>query len=147
MVKVAVVVLPHGEGLELPRRATPGSAGLDLVAAIMADRVIVPFERALIPTGLCLAIPPGWEGEVRPRSGLALRHGITLVNAPGTIDADYRGELSVPLIHLGAEPYLLRRGDRIAQILFHPVYEVELERVDQLPPAGERVGGFGSTGQ
>jgi dUTP pyrophosphatase len=142
-------LLPHAEGLPLPSRATPGAAGLDLRAALTEPITLSPGERRLVPTGLVLAIPEGWEGQVRPRSGLAIKHGITLINSPGTIDSDYRGELLVPLVNLGQEPFVVARGDRIAQIVFAAVAPVGLVAVDTLPaPRGERgTGGFGSTGR
>ncbi|MGH9465410.1 MAG: dUTP diphosphatase, partial [Thermoanaerobaculia bacterium] len=120
--------------------------GLDLHAALEGELVLSPGERALVPTGFALEIPPGWEGQVRPRSGLATRHGIGIPNTPGTIDSDYRGELQVALINLGREPYTLRRGDRIAQLLLAPVPEVEVEEVARLAPSERGGGGFGSTG-
>lgn len=146
MLTVDVVVLPHGVGLGLPERATPGAAGFDLRAAIDLPLVIEPGRRLLVPTGIAMAIPAGWEGQVRPRSGLALKHGVTLINAPGTIDCDYRGELKVPLVNLGEAAYTLTRGDRIAQILFAPVPEVALRVVAALGHSGRGSGGFGSTG-
>jgi dUTP pyrophosphatase len=145
---VPVRVLPHGEGLPLPARATADAAGFDLRAAVEVAVEIAPGRRALIPCGVALAIPRGWEGQVRPRSGLALRHGITLINSPGTIDADYRGELLVPLVNLGESPFTVQRGERIAQILFARVPEVRLEVVAELPEDSARgVSGFGSTGR
>jgi dUTP diphosphatase len=146
-VKVKVRRLPTARDLPLPSPASAGSAGLDLRAAIDADLTLAPGERALVPTGLALAIPPGWEGQVRPRSGLAIRHGVSLVNAPGTIDSDYRGEVKVPLINLGQEPFLLRRGDRIAQLLLARAEPIEWEESDgDLPETPRGEGGFGSTG-
>ena len=133
----------------LPRRMSEHSAGLDL-AACLVDRklfVIAPGDRALVPTGLALAIPIGYEGQVRPRSGLALRHGITVANSPGTIDADYRGELKVILINLGVEPFEIRHGERIAQLILAPVALLEVREVDVLPVAERGDGGFGSTGR
>jgi dUTP pyrophosphatase len=149
METVSVQVLPHGEGLPLPSRASEGAAGFDLRAALTAALTLPPGERALVPCGIAVAIPTGWEGQVRPRSGLALRHGITLINSPGTIDSDYRGELQVPLVNLGAEPFVVERGERIAQIIFAPVPAVALTPVVALPPSsGSRgTGGFGSTGR
>ena len=146
-VKVRVRRAAHGEGLPLPERASPGSAGWDLRAALGAPRELAPGERAAIPTGLHLAIPAGWEGQVRPRSGLALRHGVTVVNAPGTIDSDYRGEVAVLLVNLGDAPYTLRRGDRIAQLVFSRVETAELVEVDDLDGTDRGDGGFGSTGR
>ncbi len=138
--------LPHGENLPLPEKATSGSAAFDLRAALLDELVLPPLGRALVPTGLVLEIPPGYEGQVRPRSGLALRHGISMPNAPGTIDSDYRGEISVPMVNLGTEPFTLKRGDRIAQLLILPVPEVVFEEVEELSGSGRGEGGFGSTG-
>lgn len=131
----------------LPRRMSAEAAGLDLAACLPGGPVVLaPGARALIPTGIALAIPPGYEGQVRPRSGLALRHGISIVNAPGTIDADYRGELKVLLINLGSEPFAVEHGDRIAQLVVAPVAMAELLEVEALPAALRGGGGFGSTG-
>jgi len=146
-ITVPIAVLPHGEGLELPSYATPGAAGCDLRAAIEADLVITPGGRALVPTGVCVAIPAGYEGQVRMRSGLALREGLALLNAPGTIDSDYRGEIRVIIANLGSEPAKLTRGDRIAQLVFAPVVRVRLDPVAELPPSGRGPAGFGSTGK
>jgi len=146
-VRVRVRRLPHAAGLPLPQPASAGSAGRDLRAAVEGDLVLAPGERALVPTGLVLEIPPGWEGQVRPRSGLALRHGITLPNAPGTIDSDYRGELQVILANSGREPVTIRRGDRIAQLVVAPVAAVEWIETDELSESGREGGGFGSTGR
>jgi len=144
--KIQVRRLPAARDLPLPTPASPGSAGLDLRAAVPADLTLNPGERTLVPTGLTVAIPPGWEGQVRPRSGLAIRHGIGLVNAPGTIDSDYRGEVSVLLINLGQEPFTLRRGDRIAQLLLARAEPIEWEEEEELPGTTRGTGGFGSTG-
>ena len=136
--------------LPLPAAATAGSAGLDLRAALEGELVLAPGERALVPTGFALAIPPGYEGQVRPRSGLALRHGVTLPNAPGTIDSDYRGEVSVILQNGGREPFVLRRGERIAQLVIAPVVSAALQEVDSaddLGSTGRGGGGFGHTGR
>ena len=133
----------------LPRRMTPQAAGLDLAACLRADEVIEVEAggRALVPTGWAVAIAPGYEGQVRPRSGLALRHGLTVLNAPGTIDADYRGELRVLLVNLGAEAIRVAHGERIAQLVIAPVAMVDAVEVEELPPSPERgTGGFGSTG-
>lgn len=143
---VRVVVLPHAEGLELPAYQTAWSAGCDLRAAVTTSVVLQPGDRAAVPTGLRIAIPPGFEGQVRPRSGLALRQGLTVANAPGTIDADYRGELQVLLINLGAEPVRIERGDRIAQLVIAPVVQAELAVVADLDDTPRGAGGFGSTG-
>jgi len=139
-----VQVLPHGVGLDLPSYATSGSAGMDLRSAVAYT--LAPMERYAIPTGLCLAIPQGWEGQIRPRSGLALRQGLGMPNAPGTIDADYRGELKVLLINLGSEPIELIRGMRIAQMLITPAPQVEIELVEDLDATKRGEAGFGSTG-
>lgn len=147
MLKVPARVLAHGEGLPLPARATPGAAGLDLRAAIAAPMEIAPGGRALVPTGLVFAIPAGWEGQVRPRSGMAFRHGITLVNTPGTIDSDYRGEVMVPLINVSGESFTLQRGERIAQVVFSPVAEAELDLGMEMGSTERDEGGFGSTGR
>ncbi|HHQ47401.1 MAG TPA: dUTP diphosphatase [Acidobacteria bacterium] len=144
--EVRVKRLPHGRGLPLPRRATQLAAGLDLVAALEEPLVLAPGERGAVPTGLILELPAGYEGQVRPRSGLALRHGLTVVNAPGTIDADYRGEVKVLLINLGAEPVTITRGERIAQLVIAPVSRVSLMEVEELGATGRGGGGFGSTG-
>jgi len=146
-VAVPVQVLPHGEGLELPAYATEGAAGCDLRAAVDAPLVLEPGQRALVPTGIAVAIPDGHEGQVRMRSGLAIRHGLTLLNGPGTIDADYRGEIRVILANLGSEPVTLSRGDRIAQLVIAPVVRARLERTEALPGTKRHDGGFGSTGR
>ncbi len=143
---VQVKRLPHGAGLPLPHYATPESAGVDLVAAVEDAVVLAPGERRLIPTGIAIALPPGTEAQVRPRSGLALRHGITLLNTPGTIDADYRGEIGVILINLGQEPFAIDRGMRIAQMVVAPVLQVAWDEVAELSESQRGAGGFGSTG-
>ena len=145
-VEVRIQRLPHAEGLPLPTYATDGAAGADLCAAVDGELTIEPGEREAVPTGLVLEIPPGYEGQVRPRSGLAITHGLTVVNGPGTIDSDYRGELKVLLVNLGAEAVSIARGDRIAQLLIAPVTRAAfIETVDV--SASERgEGGFGSTG-
>lgn len=130
----------------VPRYMTGGAAGMDVSAAIDAPLVLAPGERAAVPTGLALAIPDGHEAQVRPRSGLALHHGVTVANAPGTIDADYRGELQVILVNLGVQPHMIRPGDRIAQLVFAPVTRVAIEEVADLPATERGAGGFGSTG-
>lgn len=144
---VAVRRLAHAEGLPLPQKATPGSAGFDLCAALSEKLVLAPGKRAVVPTGFAFEIPPGWEGQVRPRSGLARRYAVTVVNSPGTIDSDYRGEIQVLLINLGEEPCPLERGDRIAQIVFAPVAPAELQELAELAPTERGEGGFGSTGR
>lgn len=146
MTKVRLRRLPHGRDLPLPAPASPGSAGVDLRAAVDDDLVIHPGERALVPTGLVLEIPPGHEGQIRPRSGLALEHGLTLANPPGTVDSDYRGEVRVILIHLGDAPVTISRGDRIAQLVVARVEAVEWEEADELRGSHRGEGGFGSTG-
>lgn len=143
--ELLVVRLPHGEGLPLPGRATSGAAGMDVVSA--ADATIAPMARALIPTGFAVAVPEGYELQARPRSGLALKHGITLPNTPATIDADYRGELQIILINLGDAPFEVHRGDRIAQLLVQKVEPTIFREVAELPPSGRGTGGFGSTGR
>lgn len=142
-----IQLLPSAEGLPLPDYETEGAAGLDLRAAVVRPVVLQPGERALIPTGLRLGVPVGYEGQVRPRSGLALQHGITLLNTPGTIDSDYRGEVQVIVVNLGAEPFTIQRGDRIAQLLVTPVVRAELQVVTELSPTKRGPGGFGSTGK
>ena len=146
-VAVAIKVLPHGEGLPLPAYASAGAAGVDLGAAVDGALVLQPGARALVPTGIALALPAGYEAQVRPRSGLALRHGITVLNSPGTIDCDYRGEVQVILANLGAETVTIRRGERIAQLVVAPVTRVEIARVAELPETTRGAGGFGSTGR
>ncbi len=132
--------------LPLPRYMTAGAAGLDVVAAVEQDLTLAPMARALVPTGLAVAIPPGWEVQVRPRSGLALKHGVSQVNAPGTIDSDYRGEVGILLINLGSEPFVVRRGDRIAQLVVAPAVQARLVEVDALDDTRRGGGGFGHTG-
>lgn len=143
--KVLVQRLPHAEGLPLPAYATEGAAGMDLLAA--RDMTIAPGGRALVPTGLCIALPEGFEMQVRPRSGLALKHGVTVLNAPGTVDSDYRGEVGVILLNTGAEPFAITRGERIAQAVFAPVTRATWEEVVVLPETRRGTGGFGSTGR
>ena len=133
--------------LPLPRYMSPGAAGCDLVAAVDAPMLLLPLQRVAVPTGLALAIPPGWEAQVRPRSGLALRHGVTVANAPGTIDSDYRGEVQVLLVHLGDTPFTIERGDRIAQLVIAPVSQARFELCDDLDATARGEGGFGSTGR
>ena len=149
MSEVAVELqrLPSGEGLELPSYATAASAGLDLAAAVAAPVTLGPGERAAIPTGFALALPEGYEAQVRPRSGLALKHGVTVLNSPGTIDADYRGEVQVILVNLGRESFTVRRGERIAQLVVAPVTRVAWRVVEALPETARGAGGFGSTGR
>ena len=146
--RIPVHQLPHGLGLDLPAAATPHAAGMDLRAAIPEGETwaLAPGQRRLVPTGLVMAIPPGFEGQVRPRSGLGLRHGLTVLNAPGTIDADYRGEVRVPLINLGQAPYTILHGARIAQMVIAPVARAQVLVVAELDPTQRGSGGFGSTG-
>lgn len=144
--RVRIRRLPAASDLPLPTCGSAGSAGFDLRAAIAGEIVLRPGERLLVPTGLVLEIPPGWEGQVRPRSGLALRHGIGVVNAPGTIDSDYRGEVGAILINLGEAPFTVQRGDRIAQLVISRVETIEWEEADVLDDSGRGGGGFGSTG-
>ncbi len=146
MVMVRVLRLPHGVGLPLPAYATAGAAGADLHAAVSEPLVLAPGERRAVPTGLVLEIPPGYEAQVRPRSGLALRHGVTVANAPGTVDSDYRGEVRVLLVNLGAEPFTVTRGDRIAQLVVAPVTRAEFAEAVELSGSRRGAGGFGSTG-
>ncbi len=145
-VRILIQRLPGTEDIPLPEYATSGAAAMDLRAAVESDVIIQPGERKLIPTGLRMAIPHGYEAQVRPRSGLAIKHGITMVNTPGTIDSDYRGEVQVIMINLGCEPFIVRRGDRIAQLVIAPVMQASLVEVDELPETERGDGGFGSTG-
>jgi dUTP pyrophosphatase len=145
-VVISVVRTPAHQDLALPQRMTPDAAGLDLLAAVEAPLTLPPQGRALVPTGISVAIPPGYEAQVRPRSGLALRHGVTVLNAPGTIDADYRGEVQVLLINLGSDPYVVRRGDRVAQMVVAPVASCAWHEVTALPSTARGPGGFGHTG-
>lgn len=143
---VALQRLPHGEGLALPAYATADSAGMDLLAAVEHDVEIGPGERKLIPSGLAIALPTGYEAQVRPRSGLALKQGLTVLNSPGTIDADYRGEIGVILINLGQAPFLVTRGARIAQLIIAPCTRARWVEVERLEDSERGGGGFGSTG-
>jgi dUTP pyrophosphatase len=145
-VRVEVKRLPNGEGLELPGYATSGSAAVDLVAAVAEPLTLVPGARAAVPTGIAIALPDGFEGQVRPRSGLAIEHGVTVLNTPGTIDADYRGEVQVILINLGEAPVVIERGMRIAQMVISRVERAQLRETPALPATGRGSGGFGSTG-
>lgn len=145
-VPVAIVQLDHARGLPLPAYATHGSAGVDLTAAVAETVTLAANERALIPTGIAIALPDGFEAQVRPRSGLALKHGITVLNSPGTIDADYRGEVKIIMYNASAEPFAITRGMRIAQMVIAPVSRVQWQTVDQLPSSTRESGGFGSTG-
>jgi dUTP diphosphatase len=143
---VRVKRLPHGEGLPLPCYHSKHAAGLDLVAAVTEPVELAPGARALVPTGFVLELPEGYEAQVRPRSGLALKHSVTLLNSPGTIDSDYRGEVMVLLVNHGSEPFTVRRGMRIAQLVIAPVTHVEIVAVEALRATGRGPGGFGSTG-
>ena len=148
-VTIEIHQLPHGEGLPLPAYQSAHAAGLDLLAAVPADAPLVlsPGQHALVPTGLAIALPEGFEAQVRPRSGLAAKHGVTVLNAPGTVDADYRGEVSVILINHGSAPFTIARGERIAQMVIAEVANAELVPVVSLAPTGRGGGGFGSTGR
>ena len=148
-VNVAVLPLPHFEGLQLPAYETAGSAGMDVRAAVPEGEpmVLAPGERAMVPTGLSVAIPQGYEIQVRPRSGLAAKHGLTCLNTPGTIDSDYRGEIKVILVNLGQEAFTIQRGERIAQLVLAPVTRLAWQAVDSLDETARGAGGFGSTGR
>ena len=146
MVKIPLVSLPHASDLPLPAYATEHSAGLDLLAAVKEDTVIAPGARALIPTGISIALPEGYEAQVRPRSGLALKSGVTVLNSPGTIDADYRGEVGVILINHGAEPFTVTRGSRIAQMVIAQYARATFQKAESLADSARGAGGFGSTG-
>jgi dUTP pyrophosphatase len=145
MIEIEVQRLPHGVGLPLPARATEHAAGLDVVAA--EDVTLAPGQRHAVATGFAIAIPEGFEVQVRPRSGLALKYGITCLNTPGTIDSDYRGEVKVILANLGSEPFEVRRGERIAQLVPAPVLRANFREVSELPETSRGAGGFGSTGR
>jgi dUTP pyrophosphatase len=148
-VKVEIRQLPHAEGLALPAYQSADAAGLDLVAAVPenAPLVLAPGKHAMVPTGLAIALPPGFEAQVRPRSGLAAKHAVTVLNSPGTIDADYRGEISVILINHGEAPFTIRRGERVAQMVIAPVVQAELVVASALSTTDRGGGGFGSTGR
>ncbi|MEP1441575.1 MAG: dUTP diphosphatase [Hyphomicrobiales bacterium] len=148
MVQVALKTLPHFDGLELPAYETANSAGVDLRAAVAegASVTLAAGQRSLIPTGLAMEIPEGYEAQIRPRSGLAIKNGVTALNSPGTIDADYRGEVQVILINHGAEPFIIERGMRIAQMVIAPVTQVSFTTTDELSDTERGAGGFGSTG-
>lgn len=145
--KVSARYLPHHEGLPPVRRMTPGSSGFDIHAAVGGDLVVPPGKSALVPTGLELSIPEGFEGQVRPRSGLALKDRVGILNSPGTIDSDYRGEIGIILFNFGDAPFVVRRGDRIAQIVFCSLPEVEIVDACELDPTARGDGGFGHTGR
>ncbi len=144
--QIEVEILPHAKELSLPKHATPDSAGIDFLAAISHPLILHPLQRTLVPTGLCIAIPQNYEMQIRPRSGLALKHGITVLNSPGTIDADYRGEIKILLINIGEYIYQIHRGERIAQGILSRYEQVSLVVVNALDPTHRGVGGFGSTG-
>ena len=148
-IKLDIRQLPHAIGLPLPAYQSAHAAGLDLLAAVPEDAplVLAPGKHAMVPTGLAIALPQGFEAQVRPRSGLAAKHGVTVLNSPGTVDADYRGEIQVILINHGAEPLTIRRGERIAQMVIAPMVQVRLNAVDSLPETSRGGGGFGSTGR
>jgi dUTP pyrophosphatase len=145
-VVVNIRVLPGGEGLPLPSYMSADAAGCDLFAAVETDIALEPGERALVPAGIAIALPPGYEAQVRPRSGLAIKHGITCLNSPGTIDADYRGPVGIVLINHGTQRFVIRRGDRIAQLIVAPVTRARFEHVAELAATERDSGGFGSTG-
>ncbi len=145
-VRVFITRLNGSEDLPLPQYMTDHAAGMDIVAAVAQDMVIAPGERALVPTGIAIALPDGYEAQIRPRSGLALRHGVTLVNTPGTVDADYRGEIQIVMINHGTESFRVRRGDRIAQLIVAPVSRVSWDLQQELPGTARGSGGFGHTG-
>ena len=145
-IQIAVTRLPHGADLPLPAHETRQSAGMDLAAAIDAPIALAPGARAMVPTGLAIALPAGYEAQVRPRSGLAARHGVTVLNTPGTVDADYRGEVKVILINHGDAPFEIERGMRIAQMVIAPVTQASFAEVEALPQTERGAGGFGSTG-
>lgn len=148
-VSIAIQQAPHAEGLPLPAYQTAHAAGLDLIAAVADDAPLTlePGRTALVPTGLHIALPEGFEAQVRPRSGLAAKHGVTVLNAPGTIDADYRGEIGVLLINHGQAPFVVRRGERIAQLVIAKVEQAQWQQVETLPDSARGSGGFGSTGR
>jgi len=149
MITLRVLPLPHFAGLPLPAYETAQAAGMDLRAAVAESEplTLAPMARAMVPTGIIMALPEGYEAQVRPRSGLAAKHGITCLNTPGTIDADYRGEIKVILINLGQEPFVIRRGERIAQMIIAPVSRAQLVEADALDETARGAGGFGSTGR
>ena len=145
-VSVQLLALPHLGDLALPSFATEEAAGADLRAAVEAPLALAPGERALVPTGFSMALPKGWEAQIRPRSGLAFKHGVTCLNTPGTVDSDYRGEVKVLLVNHGAEPFTINRGERIAQMVVKPLADVRFEVVESLSDSVRGAGGFGSTG-
>ena len=145
--KIAVLRLANGAGLPMPTYATPDSAGMDLVAAVDTDVTLQPGARTVVPTGIAIALPVGYEAQIRPRSGLALNDGITVLNSPGTIDADYRGEVGIILVNFGNQPFVVRRGARVAQLVVAPVSRLTWNEVAELPSSDRGLGGFGSTGK
>lgn len=147
MIDVAVMRLPHAEDLSLPAYQSEDAAGVDLIAAVEAPLTLLPLGRALVPTGLAIALPSGYEAQVRPRSGLAAKHGVTVLNSPGTVDADYRGEVKVILINLSDTPFTVVRGERIAQMVIAPVSRVRFAETEALDVTARGAGGFGSTGR
>lgn len=146
MVSVPVRRLSHGEGLDLPHYVSPGSAGMDIAAAVLSPVIIRSLEIKLIPSGFCLAIPEGFEVQIRPRSGLAVKHGVTVVNAPGTVDSDYRGEVKVGLINFGLNDWIVERGQRIAQMVLSKVWKLQWQESSELPGTIRGEGGFGHSG-
>lgn len=145
--QIPILRKPHAQGLALPSYLTAQAAGMDLYAACADEIILAPLKRVLVPTGLSIALPAGYEAQIRPRSGLALKHGITCLNSPGTIDADYRGEIQVLLINLGEEPFAIRRGERIAQMVIQKTEQIQWLETDSLPSSKRGEGGFGSTGK
>ncbi len=145
-IRVTVKKSPGNEDIPLPRYMSPNAAGMDLYAAVKEDATLKPGEIKLIPTGITIALPPGFEAQIRPRSGLAIKHGISIPNTPGTIDADYRGEVRIILINLGENPFIVKRGDRIAQMIINKVYQAHLELSTELSSTERNEGGFGHTG-
>ncbi|GAK32202.1 deoxyuridine 5'-triphosphate nucleotidohydrolase [Iodidimonas nitroreducens] len=143
---IPIMRLPHAQGLDLPSYATKDSAGMDLLAALESPKTLLPGQRALIPTGLAMALPVGFEAQIRPRSGLAIKHGITVLNAPGTIDADYRGEINIIIINHGDTAFTIERGQRIAQMVVAPVLQVKVVETQDIGETDRGKGGFGSTG-
>jgi len=146
-IRVMIKKSSGNEDIPLPNYMSPNAAGMDLYAAVKEDTTLRPGEIKLIPTGISIALPPGFEAQIRPRSGLAIKHGISILNTPGTVDADYRGEVGIILINLGENPFIVKRGDRIAQMTINKVYQAYLELSKTLPPTGRNDGGFGHTGR
>ncbi|MBE9546445.1 MAG: dUTP diphosphatase [Proteobacteria bacterium] len=145
-IKVSIERLDGNEDVPLPRYMTEGSAGMDIFAAVEKEEIILPGKRTIVPTGITIALPEGYEAQIRPRSGLAIKNGVTLVNSPGTIDADYRGEIGIIMINHGEEPFIIKRGDRIAQMVVHRAYRVTWDLRDGLDESSRGDGGFGHTG-